>query len=117
VVVLVVRSIDGGLRVGCAFGPLTDYVTIASFQAINTTDANSDDVPDFPGLTPASILSSFSPFFLSPNNTLAHELGHICNLWHLSDTTNLMLATVGTQSAVFDWQAMLVRASRHVSYL
>jgi len=118
VVVLVVRSIDGGLRIGCGFGPLTDYVTIASFQGINSTDADRDDVPDFPGLAPVSILDPASPSFIAPNNTLAHELGHVCNLWHLpSDPPNLMFPFVGTQSATDVWQEILVRNSRHVSYL
>lgn len=116
VMVLVVRSIDGGLVIGCGFGPLTDYVTIASFQAVNTTDANQDDVPDFPGLTPLSILSAASPFSFTPNNTLAHELGHICNLWHVTDTSNLMFPG-GTQSSLTDLQIGIVRGSRHVSYL
>jgi hypothetical protein len=117
VVVLIVRSINGGLAVGCALGPLTDYVTISSFQAVNLTDANLDDLPDSPGLVPVSILNPSSPVFLNPNNTLAHELGHICNLFHVSDTANLMLPTSGTQSGVYDTQAVLVRASRHVTYL
>lgn len=57
---------------------------------------------------------------------LAHEGGHACNLWHIgaaANPTNLM----GTpwnptvpdlpQSRLDDWQVLLVRGSRHVTYL
>jgi hypothetical protein len=117
VVVLIVRSIDGGLALGCGLGPLTDYATIASFRAVILTDNNQDDLPDVPGLQPVSILNPSNGGFLTPNNTLAHELGHLCNLLHTAaDPANLMFPNAGTQSGVYDTQAALVRASRHVSY-
>lgn len=54
-----------------------------------------------------------------PNFTLAHELGHACNLWHLVDPPNLMdvTSTGPAGSLLRFWQEVLVRASRHVSYL
>ena len=95
--------------VGCGLGPLTDFIAVAQGA---------------PALGIPNALQS------APNTT-AHELGHICSLWHLTgahDITNLMfsndnnladatgapLAAIGTD--LFGWQAQLVRASRHVSY-
>lgn len=47
---------------------------------------------------------------------LPHELGHACNLVHVSTPGNVMNPTCG--GAHFTrWQAVLVRLSRHVSYL
>ena len=92
-------------------------------------------VPRKPTSTPSLVQGA--PALGIPNalqsapNTTAHELGHICSLWHLTgahDITNLMfsndnnladatgapLAAIGTD--LFGWQAQLVRASRHVSY-
>lgn len=69
---------------------------------------------------------------IPPRNprVLAHELGHACNLWHLcvnDDATNLMAterACSGGSSTVpnynnprlSNWQVLLVRASKHVTY-
>jgi hypothetical protein len=52
------------------------------------------------------------------NRTLAHELGHACNLWHLTDPPNLMdVTSPGPGDSILRlWQELLVRASRHVSY-
>lgn len=54
-----------------------------------------------------------------PNVTLAHELGHACNLFHLTDPTNLMDTTSPgpSGSMLRFWQELLIRASRHVSYV
>jgi hypothetical protein len=72
-------------------------------------------------------------------NVLAHEVGHASNLWHVcvdDDRTNLMASPAGcptvdtpagpvssaTQRPDFvnshmeEWQVMLVRASKHVTY-
>lgn len=46
----------------------------------------------------------------------AHEIGHACGLWHHSDTANLMFRQCGGQS-LKKWQRVLLRNSRHVSYL
>jgi hypothetical protein len=105
---------DGTMRTvqtgGCGLGPLTDFVTIAATA---------------PAIGIANALQN------SPATT-AHELGHICNLWHLTaarEVGNLMFANddgrrdasgrtlVRTGTSLFDWQAMIVRSSRHVSYV
>jgi hypothetical protein len=47
--------------------------------------------------------------------TLAHEIGHAGDLWHVSDTNNLMNhVTIGDQ--VHDWQVCIFRRSRFVVY-
>lgn len=46
---------------------------------------------------------------------IAHELGHACNLWHVSDNDNLMNPSCGRRKLGW-WQVALVRASRHVTY-
>ncbi|WP_420460846.1 hypothetical protein [Neolewinella sp.] len=94
----VIRDIPGN-AVGCSLF-ITDYITVD--QAAVAT---------------------------SPR-TIGHEIGHSCMLWHVcvdDDITNLM----GTQGAcdptsttasdranptMHDWQVILVRASKHVSY-
>ncbi len=62
--------------------------------------------------------------------TAAHEIAHSCSLWHEcidNDPTNLMGVSgscdpVGTLAAdtdnpiLYDWQALLMRGSKHVSY-
>jgi len=96
--------------IGCGLGPLTDFVVIAATApAVGITNAlqNSPDI-------------------------LAHELGHISNLWHLTDAgdvTNLMFENengmvdatgnflVRIWTNLFGWQCGIVRMSRHVSYL
>jgi len=96
--------------IGCALGPLTDYITVASSgPAINIPNALQ----------------------ASPDTT-AHELGHKNNLWHLKlpgDTVNLMFANEdnlvdsngiplsGIDNQLYDWQRVIVRASRHLSYI
>jgi len=114
VTVFVLRSIGGGLFIGCALGPLTDYVTIAATFTPNATDANSDDVADAIALSPGASAVTGPP---NPNNLLAHELGHKCNLWHIfNNPANLMTPTVSSADGLDDYQIMLVRGSRHVSY-
>lgn len=98
--VFVVRSIDGGATIGCGLW-LPDYVTISRTEG--SGGALLAGEPDLDGT------------FGKPINTLAHELGHMCNLWHISDQANLM--TPGSKGVSLDWwQISLVRASRHVSY-
>jgi hypothetical protein len=47
---------------------------------------------------------------------VAHELGHACNLPHTPTLGNLMYPTCGGVRLT-SWQVVLVRLSRHVSYL
>lgn len=47
--------------------------------------------------------------------TLAHEIGHACDLWHISDRTNLMNHfTAGDD--IKPWQVCIFRRSRFVYY-
>jgi len=49
--------------------------------------------------------------------TLGHEVGHAGNLWHIDDDpTNLMFPSVSGGDLLEDWQVLLLRASRHVTY-
>lgn len=47
---------------------------------------------------------------------LAHELGHACNLLHVAQSGNLMNPTCGGVH-LERWQVVLIRLSRHVSFL
>ena len=101
--------------IGCALGPLTDYVTLAATFTPFAADANADDVADVIALAPGAATFTPPP---SPNNLLAHELGYKCNLWHIfGNPANLMSPTASSSDGLDDWQIMLVRGSRHVSYL
>lgn len=72
---------------GCSLGPLSNYVTV-----------NFNDSGD----------STFS--------TMAHELGHACTLFHVSDPTNLMIHTEPHPSFLDGGQVFLLRTSRHVTF-
>jgi predicted Zn-dependent protease len=54
----------------------------------------------------------------SITRTLAHELGHACNLWHYDDPDNLMTPgrSGGVGYSLSRVQKALVRMSRHVTY-
>jgi hypothetical protein len=97
----IIRSIPGAL--GCALW-ITDYATIVGEKTAI-------------GGTPTS------------PRTLGHELGHACNLWHVcsdNDVRNLMGISGSCDPAgaapnradprMANWQVLLVRASKHVSY-
>lgn len=47
--------------------------------------------------------------------TLAHEIGHACDLWHIDDSSNLMNPTVGG-TALRQWQVCIFRRARFVTY-
>lgn len=97
VTIFFIRSVPGSL--GCGLW-ITDYVTVAS-----------NALPGSP-------------------RTAAHEIGHASNLWHTcvtDDVDNLMAtqgacsqaATIGPDRAnptIADSQALLIRASKHVTY-
>jgi hypothetical protein len=73
---------------GCSLGPLEDYVTV-----------------------------NFNSRAAYSMSTLAHEVAHACNLWHVSDQGNLMNKSKAARGPNLDqWQKALVRASRHVTY-
>jgi hypothetical protein len=91
VCVFAVRSFkpgeDGRPDVGCSMGPLSNYVTV-----------NFNDSGD--------------PTF----STMAHELGHACSLFHVSDSTNLMIHNEPHPSFLDSGQVFLLRTSRHVTF-
>jgi hypothetical protein len=102
VAVFIVRSVPGSG--GCCLW-ITDYATVDA-RTVDPTNA-----------------------FYSPR-TIGHETGHGCNLWHDcvdDDVRNLM--AVGTACSpssstlpdrinprMSNWQVLLVRASKHVTY-
>lgn len=49
-------------------------------------------------------------------STLAHELGHACNLVHVTDENNLMIHQAPHPPQLNRGQVALLRASRHVTY-
>lgn len=88
ITVFIVRSIDGSNSVGCSLWILSNYVTVVGTE---TTD----------------------------KRTIAHECGHACLLADRSDppNTNLMWWAVNNNSnEMTDWQALVVRNSKHVTY-
>jgi hypothetical protein len=48
-------------------------------------------------------------------STLAHEIGHACNLSHTE--AGLMKGSAPRDAHLSDWQKIKFRASRHVTYL
>ncbi|SRR6266571_5573474 len=54
--------------------------------------------------------------FSGDSSTLAHEMGHACNLWHVSDPSNLMIHQAPHPAKLTRFQAAMVRASRHVTF-
>jgi len=84
-----VRSFSGSSD-GCSLGPLTDYILVEFTGAATNTTSQ-----------PASILP--------------HEMGHACNLWHVSPP-NLMEPSNPRATNLSWWQIVLIRASRHVTY-
>lgn len=102
ITVFIVRDIPGAL--GCGIG-IVDYVTVDGMAA-----------------DPANI--NYSP------RTIGHEIGHECTLWHVcvDDGITNMMATSGAcdpdsntasdrvNPVMEGWQALIVRASKHVTY-
>jgi hypothetical protein len=90
----IVNSIADGDSIGCSLGPLTSYVTVSHDRGLIASETGT------------------------AGKTLAHEIGHACDLNDTSGANNLMtksrIAPTGaslthTQKARFRW-------SRHVSY-
>lgn len=100
IVAFAVRSYKDG-KTGCSLGPLTDFVTV-KFQ-----DSDQD--------TPAAQLSSDKS--LGAITDLAHEVSHCCSLPHKTDGDNMMNPSPNRSGRMTVWQKMLVRSSRHVTYL
>jgi hypothetical protein len=49
-------------------------------------------------------------------NTLAHEMGHVCDLWHSGSKSNLMWPDDSRGDGVKWFQKSILRSSRHVQY-
>lgn len=62
---------------------------------------------DYLTITPAGVKSI---------NTLAHEVGHSCGLWHSGTKSNLMFPDSTRSNTVKWFQKNLLRGSRHVQY-
>ncbi|HVR97386.1 MAG TPA: hypothetical protein VMW27_12275 [Thermoanaerobaculia bacterium] len=88
VIAFFVRDVEGSSQ-GCSFGPLVDYVTVESQPSV------ADSLP--------------------------HEIGHACNLIDLPGAgSNLMNPQANHRlpnTTLEKGQVLLVRASRHVTYL
>jgi hypothetical protein len=100
VVAFAVRSFTDG-KAGCSLGPLSDFVTVRfsdSDTAISAIDLTADKS-------------------LGSITDLAHEVGHCCSLPPKDDINNLMNDFPNRRGGMTVWQKILVRSSRHASYL
>ncbi len=61
-------------------------------------------------------LTDYATSDVGNGTTIAHEVGHACNLPHKNDGTNLMNPTVAGGSSLKTWQVAMIRASRHVTF-
>jgi|SRR5450755_792490 len=57
-----------------------------------------------------------SPEGIDSINTMAHEIGHCCSLWHSGTKSNLMWRNDDRGSGSKWFQRNLLRSSRHVNY-
>lgn len=106
IVAFTVRSFKNGavLPAGCSLGPLVNYVTVKFDDSQQGTLSS--------GLTPAIRLGRIS--------SLAHEIAHACNvIWHEGGSDNLLsrLRNGDRFCRLNRFQKMLIRASRHVTYV
>lgn len=79
-------------------------------------------VHDFKDTKEGCSLGPFSDYLtlsidgVKSTNTLAHEMGHACNLWHSGSKSNLMWKDDDRGNSVKWFQKNLLRSSRHVLY-
>jgi hypothetical protein len=95
VTIFVIRNVGGDDAGGCG-SVLWDYVTV-EVKPLSTFERGNQVA-----------------------RTIAHELGHACNLTHLNLSGNLMQkdkSALATATDLTIWQQMLIRMSRHVTYL
>lgn len=95
-------------KAGCSIGPLSDYVTI-KFNETNNGMKPDGTAYAIDELTPDKSLDAVTD--------LAHEVGHCCNLPHKEVSTNLMNPSPARTGHLTVWQKILVRSSRHVTYI
>jgi hypothetical protein len=67
-------------------------------------------------LGPLSDYLTLSIDGVKSENTLVHEIGHVCNLWHSGSKSNLMWPDDNRGNDVKWFQKNLLRSSRHVLY-
>ena len=116
------RSASTALGGGCSDTATT--VTIFAVRSVANAGGCALWITDY-----ATILAGTTPPPPSPRVS-GHELGHACNLWHLcvdDDIRNLMATKAAcdpdlnttadvADPRMADWQVLLVRASKHVTY-
>lgn len=76
-------------------------------------------VRDIPGSTAGCSLGPLSDYVTVEGATgicFAHELAHACGLWHYGPPTNLANGTCAGTELKW-WQRVIVRNSRHVTYV
>jgi hypothetical protein len=109
IIAFAVRSYTDG-KAGCSLGPLSDYVTV-KFNELNNGGI-------YPGGSFVPINDLTSDKSLDSVTDLAHEVGHCCNLPHYEgQNNNLMNPKPNRTGHLTVWQKILVRSSRHVTYL
>ena len=109
IIAFAVRSYTDG-KAGCSIGPLADYVTVK----FNETQ-NGNSMPTG-ALIPINELTADKA--LDAVTDLAHEVGHCCNLPHYDGQNNNLMNPAPTRTGHLTvWQKILVRSSRHVTYL
>jgi hypothetical protein len=109
IIAFAVRSYTDG-KAGCSIGPLSDYVTVK----FNETQSGGM----FPGgpFIPMDQLTNDKS--LDAVTDLAHEAGHCCSLPHYSGVGNNLMNPAPLRTGHLTvWQKILVRSSRHVTYL
>lgn len=121
---LVVHCDSGSLRE--EFGEAGDFFArhLAGWNAIPislTFPITAFVVRDVKGklgcsLGPLTDYLVLDPAGVKSVNTLAHEIGHSCNLWHSGSKSNLMWPNDDRGNSVKWYQKNLVRSSRHVQY-
>jgi hypothetical protein len=85
-------------------------VTIFVVQSVSGTDAGCSLGPLSDYVTVQATGRGLS--------TIAHELGHACNLWHVDSSTNLMFpgGVTAMNPNLRPWQAAILRNSARVTY-
>jgi hypothetical protein len=103
IIAFAVRKYTDG-KAGCSMGLLADYITV-KFDEEDNSDTFTPEQ-----LTHEKVLGAVTD--------LAHEVGHCCYLWHYPSTNdNLMDPFTNRTGHLNVWQKIVVRTSRHVTYL
>lgn len=109
IIAFAVRSYTDG-KAGCSLGPLTDYVTVK----FNETQSG--------GMYPGGVFLPMNELTADKSidavSDLAHEVAHCCNLPHYEGVSNNLMNPGPPRSGHLTvWQKILIRSSRHVTYL